>query len=51
MTHELNAQHLTAAKNHWGRWFDTIYFSILAFVLRWDDDAATNFPTVFSSKR
>jgi len=41
----------TAAKNHWGRELDKFYFSILVKLLTWDRDAASNSPTVFSSKR
>jgi hypothetical protein len=40
---------LIAAKIHWGRRLDKFYFSILQLFLTWDDDAASNSPTDFSS--
>jgi len=48
---KLNNQPITDAKIHWGRRLDKFYFSILAIILTWDRDAASNSPTVFSSKR
>jgi hypothetical protein len=41
---------LTAAKKHWGRELDEFYFSIIAFILPWDKIAASNSPSLFSSK-
>jgi len=42
---------ITAAKNHWGRWLDRFVFSIFGKFLTWDKIAASNSPTLFSSKR
>ena len=49
--HKNKVQQPTAAKIHWGRRLDKFYFSILQLFLTWDDDAASNSPTDFSSGR
>ena len=41
----------TGAKNHWGRCLDKNAFNILGELLPWGGDAASNSPTLFSSKR